>query len=64
MMIATNRSMANDVANRERDSYFVARCINDCLILFAMANDMSRAGGGGGIGGDNECSRVSFDNVR
>jgi hypothetical protein len=32
--------------------YFDPRWINDCLILFATVNEMSLAGGGGGIGGD------------
>jgi len=32
--------------------YFDARCINDCLILLATANEISRVGGGGGTGGD------------
>ena len=33
--------------------YFDARCINDCLMLLATAKEISLAGGGGGIGGEN-----------
>ncbi len=40
--------------------YFDARCINDCLILLATANEISRVGGGGGTGGDKWLSKWSF----
>jgi hypothetical protein len=53
-MMLTKRNISNTKCYSilKMNLYFDARCINDCLILLATANEISRVGGGGGTGGD------------